>query len=62
MTEQVERRREKRTEHDVWMRSYNAGRLAGLREAAQVAWLQSKQGATHEQIRLAVLALANEEK
>lgn len=41
--------------------SFAAGRLAGLREAAEVAWLQSKQGATHEGIRAAILALAGGE-
>lgn len=35
---------------------YAAGRLEGLEEAAEIAWLQSKQGATHDQIAAAIRA------
>ena len=51
---------------DVWLEDGTAQRAARavtpllLERAAQVAWLQSKQGATHEQIAAAIRALAKE--
>lgn len=51
-------KRAARIGRSIYADAFAAGRLAGIREAAEVAWLQSKQGATHEQIRSAVLALA----
>jgi hypothetical protein len=61
VSETESRWRQERREHAEWLRAYEAGRLAGLREAAEVAYricAETRHVTLGDRARAAILALA----